>query len=150
VTSETTEPGIPAGTVRAGTVPAGTLPADLAACHDAEDWFRALDVGYDPTVLDVGRLHVLRLFGRELQQLGESADLPTDDAQLRTAHRAALERAYRALVTAGPLEHRVFKVLRDRAPGQFVPLDDVRLERRIDDSTHVHEVRRTGSAGSDE
>jgi len=96
--------------------PAGVpgLPAELAGCRDAEDWFAALGVGYDPAVLAV-----LRLFGRELQDV---------DAADPAAVRAALERSYRALADAGPLEHRVFKVLQDRAPRQFVPLAQVTAE----------------------
>jgi nitrogenase-stabilizing/protective protein len=93
-------------------VPAAGL-SWYAGCRDAEDWFAALDVPYDPQVLAVGRLHVLRLFGRELR---------TVDAGAPGALRAALERSYQALVDAGPLDHRVFKVLRDRAPRQFVPV----------------------------
>ena len=102
---------------------ASDLPPALAACRDAEDWFAALRVAYDPRVLDVGRLHVLRLFGRELEAVDRS------DA---AAVRGALERAYRALVEAGPLEHRLFKVLADRAPGQFVPLEQVTVEVTVE------------------
>ncbi|HEY6795278.1 MAG TPA: nitrogenase-stabilizing/protective protein NifW [Kineosporiaceae bacterium] len=101
---------------------ASSLQQRLAACRDAEDWFRELDVPFDPQVLNVGRLHVMRLFGRELEALtGDGADA----GALRERTRAALRRAYGALVTASPLEHRVFKVLQDRAPGQFVPLSQV-------------------------
>jgi nitrogenase-stabilizing/protective protein len=114
-------------------VSAGTGPEvrGLAACRDAEDWFRELDVAYDPRVLDVGRLHVMKLFGRELAQLDASPGL--------AGYRAALERAYRTLLAGGPLQHRVFKVLQDRAPGQFVPLSEV----RVDDSGGRHEFRRS-------
>jgi len=104
------------------TEPAGRpdgLPPALAGCRDAEDWFAALRVAYDPRVLAVGRLHVRRLFGRELEAIDRSDPV---------AVRNALERAYRALVEAGPLEHRLFKVLADRAPGQFVPVEQVLIE----------------------
>jgi nitrogenase-stabilizing/protective protein len=100
-------------------VPTTDLAAQLAQCRDAEDYFAALGVEFDPRVLDVGRLHVMRLFGRELEEIGGA-----DPEQLR----AALTRSYQALVTGGPLDHRVFKVLSDRAPGQFVPLAEVGIE----------------------
>jgi nitrogenase-stabilizing/protective protein len=104
-------------------------------CRDAEDYFRALDVDYDPRVLAVGRLHVLRLFGQELERIDAASPQP-DPAARQRLYRAALEQAYQAIVTAGPLEHRVFKVLRDRAPGQFVPLAEVAIDPR---PTHPRE-----------
>lgn len=99
------------------------FPEALAECRDAEDYFRMLGVEYDERVLAVGRLHILKLFGQELSGFvasGESRDL--------VACRAALERAYRALTEAGPLQHRLFKVLAEHVPGQFVPDTDVRFE----------------------
>ena len=96
-------------------------PAFLAGCRDAEDYFRELQVDHDPRVLAVGRLHVLRLFGREARSVPPDAG---PDAQ-RAGYRAALERAYAALLDGGPLQHRVFKVLQDRAPVGFVPLAEV-------------------------
>lgn len=104
----------------------------LTACRDAEDYFRALDVAYDASVLAVGRLHVLRLFGQELELI-DAAGLQLDAVAQQDLYRAALQRAYQAIVAAGPLEHRVFKVLRDRAPGQFVPLAEVAIEARPQD-----------------
>jgi nitrogenase-stabilizing/protective protein len=103
--------------------------ASLAGCRDAEDYFRVLGVDYDERVLGPARLHVMRLFGRELAQLG----LPTTDPAAEQdddlpRYRGALERAYAALLDGGPLRHRVFKVLADRAPGQFVPDADVVVE----------------------
>jgi nitrogenase-stabilizing/protective protein len=98
-------------------------PAVLAECRDAEDYFRLLGVEYDEQVLAVGRLHILKLFGAELAVDGADA-AAADLARCR----AALERAYAALVSDGPLGHRVFKVLRDRAPGQFVPDGDLVVE----------------------
>jgi nitrogenase-stabilizing/protective protein len=102
------------------------FPPVLAECRDAEDYFRVLGVEYDERVLAVGRLHILKLFGCELagfNPTGEDVDL--------VACRAALERAYAALLEAGPLQHRVFKVLADRAPGQFVPDADLLIEDAV-------------------
>lgn len=105
-------------------------PAALADCRDAEDYFRVLGVEYDERVLNTGRLHIMALFGRELAGIAPSGD----DHDL-VACRSALERAYAALVEAGPLQHRVFKVLRDRAPGQFVAVDDVAVEDAVPPAT---------------
>jgi nitrogenase-stabilizing/protective protein len=102
------------------------FPEAVAGCRDAEDYFRVLGVEYDERVLAVGRLHILKLFGRELAGFtpsGEERDL--------VACRAALERAYQALLQAGPLHHRVFRVLAERAPGQFVAEADVLFEDAV-------------------
>lgn len=98
----------------------------LAACRDAEDYFELLGVRYDERVLGPARLHVMRLFGRELDALGLATATPAAGDEPR--YRAALERAYATLLDGGPLRHRVFKVLADRAPGQFVPDADVVVE----------------------
>ena len=63
---------------------------------------------------------------RELSRFAPSGE----DRDL-VACRAALERAYQALLEAGPLKHRVFKVLADRAPGQFVADTDVIFEDAV-------------------
>jgi nitrogenase-stabilizing/protective protein len=108
-----------------------SAPEALAECQDAEDYFRLLGVEYDERVLAVGRLHVLQLFGRELAALGPARpDINTcldGEAEL-PRYRAALERAYAAFRDGGALQHRVFKVLRDRTPGQFVPDSALELD----------------------
>lgn len=109
--------------------PTCSFPAALADCRDTEDYFRLLGVEYDERALATGRLHVLELFRRELAvlgpvpvQIGEDV-VDTDPALLRC--RGALERAYTAFLDGGALRHRVFKVLRDRAPVQFLPDADL-------------------------
>jgi nitrogenase-stabilizing/protective protein len=76
----------------------------------AEDFFTMLRVPYDPAVLQVARLHILRRMGQYLSQ--ESLDAMTDDAA-EEACRGTLARAYTDFVESTPLEQRVFKVLKD-------------------------------------
>jgi len=97
----------------------------LAECQDAEDYFRLLDVTFDQRVLDVNRLHILRAFADELKKLPDDDD--SDSAALGR-FRAALQQAYAAFTTSGALDHRVFKVLKERAPRNFVPLRAVSVE----------------------
>ena len=88
----------------------------------AEDFFTLLQVPFDPDVLRVSRLHVLRRMGEYLSQ--QTLDAMTDDAA-QEACRAVLLRAYQDFVRSTPLEQRVFKVLKQAvAPKQaaFVPL----------------------------
>ncbi len=87
-----------------------TLLDRMRGLSAAEDFFAMLQVPYDPTVLQVARLHILRRMGQYLSQ--ETLDaMPDDDAEV--ACRATLSRAYTDFVGSSPLEQRVFKVLKD-------------------------------------
>ncbi|CDI12023.1 nitrogenase stabilizing/protective protein NifW [Agrobacterium pusense] len=101
-----------------------TIIAQLKGLSTAEEFFEALDVSYEPKVLDVSRLHIMKRMGQYL------AEEYFSDHRARA--RDALERAYVEFATCSPLSHRVFRVLQQRdptktaAPGQtFVSLDSV-------------------------
>ena len=91
----------------------------------AEEFFDLLGVAYDPKVLQVARLHVLR---RMNQYLANAAlDAMTEDAA-EEACRAALARAYLDFVTSTPIEERLFKVHQDAvagARGNFLPFSAI-------------------------
>jgi nitrogenase-stabilizing/protective protein len=98
----------------------------LQRAGSAEEFFQLLGVAYDPKLLNVARLHILRRMGQYLA--GEDlAGLPGDEAAARC--KAVLERAYADFVASSPLDQRVFKVLKDAvAPkvprkAAFVSLD---------------------------
>ncbi|WP_322514452.1 nitrogenase stabilizing/protective protein NifW [Rhodopseudomonas palustris] len=101
----------------------------LQRAASAEEFFQLLDVAYDPSVVNVARLHILKRMGQYLA--GEDLDgLPVPEATARC--KAVLERAYADFVASSPLDQRVFKVLKDavapkspRRPA-FVSLDDLK------------------------
>ena len=101
----------------------------LTSLGSAEEFFSALNVKYDPQILHVCRLHILKRMGEYLKS--EDFDgLP--DRVIAARARATLERAYDDFTRSSPLQQRVFKVLKDHdpsrpvAPGQaFVALDDI-------------------------
>ncbi|WP_370675636.1 nitrogenase stabilizing/protective protein NifW [Pleomorphomonas sp. PLEO] len=81
----------------------------------AEDFFDALGVRFDPERLAVCRLHVMKRMGEMLA--GDDLEgLPDSIAAARA--RSMLERAYKELAGASPLEKRLFKVLKDRDPAR--------------------------------
>jgi nitrogenase-stabilizing/protective protein len=82
----------------------------LRKLSSAEDFFEALGVSYDPAVLRVARLHILRRMG---EYLGQHRVDTGNDEETRLACRAFLENAYNDFVTSSPIEQRVFKVLKD-------------------------------------
>ncbi|OWK25170.1 nitrogen fixation protein NifW [Rhizobium yanglingense] len=113
-----------------------TLPIDvtdilarLNGLSAAEEFFDVLGVSYDPKVLNVSRLHIMKRMG---QYLAEEDFSDLLDRAIAARARATLKRAYEDFATSSPLAHRVFKVLKDRDPAEaavpgrtFVPLDSV-------------------------
>lgn len=99
----------------------------LKTLSSAEDFFRELDVEFDPKVLGVARLHILRRMGETIAAIPDDAH----DESVRMACREALAHAYAEFTQKAPIEMRLFKVLRDRDPsrparrGAFVPLSDL-------------------------
>lgn len=103
---------------------------DLAGLSAAEEFFDVLDVPYDPSVVNVARLHILRRMAEYLRRDdgpdGGLAAMSDDD--VRTACRAHLAKAYDDFVHSTPIAERVFKVHRDAVkPAEperkpFVPL----------------------------
>ena len=79
----------------------------------AEEFFTLLGVSYDPQVLQVARLHVLRRMGQYLSDAALEA--LTDDAA-EEACRAALSRAYADFVASTPIAERTFKVHQNADP----------------------------------
>jgi nitrogenase-stabilizing/protective protein len=98
---------------------------DLNRLSAAEEFFHYLDVPFEPRVLHVARLHILKRMGQYLTR----AALPSsDEAQLRACCREQLAAAYADFLANTPIEARVFKVHKDavaekRAPAKvLVPL----------------------------
>jgi nitrogenase-stabilizing/protective protein len=100
-----------------------TILDQLGKLSAAEEIFAFLEVPYEPAVLRVARLHILRRMGDYLRT-AKTAEL--DEAALRESCRTFLHTAYADFVKSSPLEERVFKVLKDAVKPKkktaFVPL----------------------------
>jgi nitrogenase-stabilizing/protective protein len=113
--------------------PAPNFLSSVRAAASAEEIFALLGVGYDPKVLNVARLHILKRMSAYLAE-ADLDGLPVKDVEIRL--KEALARAYQDLASSSPLEQRVFKVLQDAvapAPASaeadaFVPLESLRPE----------------------
>ena len=84
----------------------------------AEDFFEALDVPFDSTVVRVARLHILRRMGQYLRAEDFTG---LDDDAVREACRSCLETAYQDFVQSSPIEQRVFKVHQDAIQPKTAP-----------------------------
>ena len=72
---------------------------ELGGAEEAEDFFEALGVPFDPRVVASHRTPLLRLFGRAVAEL-DLAPRPGDEEALRALLRRALREAHDA-VAAG-------------------------------------------------
>lgn len=94
----------------------------MASC--AEDFFVLLGVEYDPKVVNVARLHILRRMG---QYLFSEDFSEADDAKINRLCKEFLERAYQDFLKSTPIDERLFKVHKDAvkppAPPTFVQLN---------------------------
>ncbi|AYG64054.1 nitrogenase stabilizing/protective protein NifW [Rhizobium jaguaris] len=111
------------------TIDTTEILARLKKLSAAEEFFELLDVSFDPKVLDVSRLHIMKRMGQYLAE-EDFSDVPEQVVAARA--RAMLERAYEDFATSSPLTQRVFKVLKDHDPARpsqpghaFVPFHSI-------------------------
>lgn len=97
----------------------------LNKTSDAEGFFKLLDVEYDPKVLNVCRLHILRRMGQYLVS-EDFGGVSNEDVAARC--KSFLEQAYQDFLVSTPLDQRVFKVLKEAvAPAKPAPKPFVSL-----------------------
>ncbi len=103
-----------------------TIPRTLSQFNqlkDAEEYFTFFDLSYDPKVVNVNRLHILRKFSQLVQQ----EDKAQDEAQKLSAYRQAFQTAYDLFLTSNSVEQKLFKVFKDK-PQNVVLLSDIAVE----------------------
>jgi len=102
---------------------------DLESRSSAEEFFDYLGVPYEPQVVHVARLHIMRRMGQYLRGSDvEGALQEADDAALFALCKEHLAQAYADFVASSPIAERIFKVHQEAiapkaAPQKpFVPL----------------------------
>jgi nitrogenase-stabilizing/protective protein len=100
-----------------------TLQA-LSALSSAEEFFDFLRVDYEPPVLHVSRLHILKRFNQYLRSTQPEVGSLDSEAQY-AACRELLRRAYEDFIRSTPAREKVFKVFQD-ADGSRFALDSLR------------------------
>ncbi|WP_234054077.1 MULTISPECIES: nitrogenase stabilizing/protective protein NifW [unclassified Xanthobacter] len=89
----------------------------LKSLSSAEEFFTTLKVDYQPEVLQVLRLHILRRMGQYLV----SADFEgKNDEEIFAAAQTMLAQAYEDFIKSNPMAERVFKVLKEHDPNRAV------------------------------
>lgn len=90
---------------------------------DAEDYFEFFGLTYDPNVVNVNRLHILRKFA----QLVQDEDKSQSEEKKLNAYRRALQTSYDLFLTSSSVEQKLFKVFQDK-PKNIVMLSDIAVE----------------------
>ena len=104
-----------------------TLLDRLQRLSAAEEFFVALGLDYDPQVLAVNRLHVLKRFSQYM--VGEQL-AGISDAQAAARLRTLLARAYSDCLSNSPQQQKLFKVFRDAEGEQRVSVESLRASLR--------------------
>ncbi|OPY94654.1 nitrogenase stabilizing/protective protein [Bradyrhizobium sacchari] len=108
--------------------PTASILVRLRKASSAEDFFSLLGVDYDPNIVNVARLHILKRMG---QYFAQEQFAGAAEPEIRARCKAMLEQAYADFVASSPIQERVFKVLKDavadsRKPAAFVPLSELK------------------------
>jgi nitrogenase-stabilizing/protective protein len=104
------------------------LHAELSRLSSAEEFLDYFGVEYDPRVVNVSRLHILKRFSQYLSGSSLWRELP--DGEARVACGELLARAYREFEISSGLEKGLFKVFRQARGVHEVPLWTVTRARR--------------------
>lgn len=103
-----------------------TLEEELEDMISAEEFLDYFDIEYDPTVIQVNRLHIMQRYHDYLEKAGGTLDNAEDDQALRTIYCSLLQRAYQDFVESDALTEKVFKVFRMNEPQTaFVSVDQL-------------------------
>lgn len=105
-----------------------TLAQRLTQLSAAEEFLDFFGIAYEPAVLNVSRLHILKRFYQYMRQEQELDTL--DDIEMFKRLRLRLAQAYDDFVRSTPAQEKVFKVLQN-ANSQSVSLDSLRMTLRV-------------------
>ncbi|HYQ38039.1 MAG TPA: nitrogenase-stabilizing/protective protein NifW [Pseudomonas sp.] len=113
------------------TVPGFSPDSDLTLAEamedlvSAEDFLEFFAVPYEPSVVQINRLHIMQRYHDYLRSAGRLLE-EQDDTVRHAAFRRLLARAYQDFVDSDALTEKVFKVFRMREPQKtFVSIDQL-------------------------
>ena len=107
---------------------------ELGRLSSAEDFFTYLGLEFEPSVVQVSRLHILRRMGQYLKGSEiDGAFEGLNDEEIKTLCRSHLEQAYQDFIASSPIQERLFKVHkeavapREEPASHFVALDSLKI-----------------------
>ncbi len=103
-----------------------TLDEAMEELFSAEDFLNYFGIEFDPSVVQVNRLHILQRYHNYLAK----AVLPEVEAARRMIYMTLLRQAYQDFVKSDALTEKVFKVFRMHEPQvKFVPLSSITVNK---------------------
>ncbi|WP_107666554.1 nitrogenase-stabilizing/protective protein NifW [Cyanothece sp. BG0011] len=103
--------------------------AEFTKLIDTEDYLNFFGISYDPTFVNVNRLHILKQFSLLVAQVDKAFPDLSESEKLEK-YKLAFSEAYELFKTSSPLETKLFKVFKD-VPSNVVLLDDLTKEAGI-------------------
>lgn len=104
-----------------------TLDEALEELSAAEEFLEYFGISYEPSVVQVNRLHILQRFH---DYIGKAANLPEDEEIRRAVYAKLLQQAYQDFVKSDALTEKVFKVFHMHEPQtRFVPLASITVNK---------------------
>ena len=97
--------------------------AQFNQLKDAEEYFQFFNMPYDPKVVNVNRLHILRKFS----ELTQAEDKNLSEEDLLSAYQKNLQIAYDLFLTSSGVEEKLFKVFQDKQKN-VVKVSDIGVE----------------------
>jgi nitrogenase-stabilizing/protective protein len=101
----------------------GLIPK-LQALSSANEFLDFFGIDYEPSVVDVNRLHILKRFYQYLHKAEGLQGL--DEVEMFRRYRALLQQAYQDFTTSTAAREKVFKVFQDADGRQHVTVDALR------------------------
>lgn len=97
--------------------------AEFNQLVDAEQYFEFFGLSYDPSIVNVNRLHILQKFSNALK--GRSQEFSQmSEVEVLNQYRLALQQAYELFLSSNSLEQKLFKVFNEK-PQNVVLLSEL-------------------------
>lgn len=90
---------------------------------DAEEYFKFFELPYDPKLVNVNRLHILKKFSLYIKEIDEQNPSLSFTEKL-DLYSAALNKAYEVFLDSTPQEQKLFKVFNQK-PKNVVTLTEI-------------------------
>ncbi|HEY9620341.1 MAG TPA: nitrogenase-stabilizing/protective protein NifW [Crinalium sp.] len=90
---------------------------------DAEQYFEFFELPYDPQVVNVNRLHILRKFSQHMENI-DAASTSTTETERLEEYRNALQQAYDVFLSSSAIQQKLFKVFNQK-PQNVVLLKEI-------------------------
>ncbi|WP_066380228.1 MULTISPECIES: nitrogenase-stabilizing/protective protein NifW [unclassified Anabaena] len=89
---------------------------------DAEEFLKFFELEYDPKIVHVNRLHILKKFSQLISEIDSNPDLSTEERL--NQYCLALQKAYQTFLESTPQEQKLFKVFKDK-PKNVITLTEL-------------------------